>query len=150
MTPIERFKKWVVVGAPDECWLWTGAKLKGGHGIFWDGSKNVTAHRFLYELTVGPIPEGLCGCHRCDVPACVNPAHIFLGTKSENNKDRDSKGRTAFGVRTGHAKLGEVDVAKILADPRSRRRIAADYGVVQSTVTKIKSGKSWKHLQSPS
>lgn len=78
------------------CWFWMGA-LKGGdewrYGNFWDGSRYNRAHRVAFELTHGGVPNGLMVCHRCDVPECVNPAHLFLGTGSENQRDKSLKGR---------------------------------------------------------
>jgi len=93
-----RFFALVAVAGPDECWLWRGGVQKsktrgrGGYGWFWLG-KAQHAHRVSWLLHHGPIPEGKCVLHRCDVRRCVNPAHLWLGTKADNNRDRDAKGR---------------------------------------------------------
>lgn len=84
------------------CWLWTGAHNEEGYGTFaLDGYKVLRAHRVSWILHRGPIPNGLCVCHHCDTPACVNPGHLFLGTKRDNARDRDAKGR-AMQQRPGY------------------------------------------------
>lgn len=101
-TTVERFWSKVERGSADGCWRWS-AKSTGhfGHGSFSVRSAPVPAHRFAWQITRGAIPKGLCVLHRCDVPACVNPSHLFLGTKRDNNLDRDAKGRQASGDRSG-------------------------------------------------
>lgn len=89
---------------PDEwkaypCWIWPFAKDKDGYGrVYMHGNRR--AHRLAYKSFVGKIPTGLCVLHRCDVPSCVNPRHLFLGTVKDNNRDRVFKGRN--GKRPGH------------------------------------------------
>jgi hypothetical protein len=68
------------------CWIWLRGKLKEGYGQFWNGEKTVMAHRFAYELLVGPIPEGLEPDHLCRNPSCVNPAHLEPVTPLENRR----------------------------------------------------------------
>lgn len=91
--PEERF--WVKVDktAPGGCWLWTGVRRPNGYGSFSVRQKYFGTHRFSWELTNGPIPTGLNVLHRCDVRACVNPEHLFLGTHRDNAIDREQKGR---------------------------------------------------------
>lgn len=82
-------------GASDGCWAWTASRFSGGmrYGSFYLNGKNTHAHRAAWALLRGPIPKGMCVCHRCDNPLCVNPDHLFLGTVVDNNIDRDRKGR---------------------------------------------------------
>lgn len=92
---------WPKVQKSDGCWLWIGAKFANGYGEFRIGNRNALAHRVGYELTYGPIPDGLFLCHTCDVRACVRPTHFFLGTARDNGQDASTKGRLATGERNG-------------------------------------------------
>ena len=77
------------------CWEWQGCTSASGYGVINVDSKNkaVVAHRVSYSIHVGPIPDGMFACHRCDNRICINPAHIFIGTAADNNADMDRKGR---------------------------------------------------------
>lgn len=128
------------------CWLWSGCVNKDGYGLVHDASqntRNVLAHRASWKSHNGPIPFGLCVLHRCDVRSCVNPAHLFLGTRTENAADRNAKGRTQRGEMQGGAKLTRQQIDAIRADPRRQRTIAADYGITQAHVSSIKTGRRW-------
>ena len=78
----------------DGCWLWQGAKNAHGYGRMWHGDGSmVLVHRASFELLVGEIPKGMLVCHRCDIPKCVRPDHLFLGTHRDNSHDALKKGR---------------------------------------------------------
>lgn len=104
---LERFMMKVNVDGPmildTPCWVWTGATFYKGYGNFSypvEGQKswvNVGAHRYLWALSVGPIPAGMKLCHKCDNPPCVRPSHMFVGTQKQNLEDMTRKGRRRNG-----------------------------------------------------
>lgn len=92
MTPAERFAQYV--DKSGDCWEWSGGRQSKGYGHFWNGSKNVRAHRFAWEqANRRPIPEGLICLHTCDNPPCVNPDHLMVGTYWMNTMDMRMKDR---------------------------------------------------------
>ena len=106
--PVKRF--WRHVIKQDGCWEW-GGPFSRGRAIMTVGRKNRQAARFSWEVHYGEIPEKMCVCHKCDNPRCVNPDCLFLGTRSDNNRDRDNKGRTSRGSSHASAKLNDHEVA---------------------------------------
>lgn len=129
----------------DECWEWQGFKHKG-YGRIRIGANAVGAHRVRYQLENGPIPDGLTVLHRCDNPGCNNPAHLFLGTNLDNNRDRDAKQRQARGDRAPTAKLTEDAVRRLRSGALNPSEAAAYYGVTDRTITAAKAGITWRHL----
>jgi hypothetical protein len=150
----ERF--WSKVSKGESCWLWTAGRDKDGYGMFsWRLGKNnhirIRAHRYSYILAHGDISADLCVCHTCDTPACVNPAHLFLGTNQENTKDRHLKERDARSTRHSNAKLNPDAVRHIRetykAGGVTQHELAAFYGVCQATIRELLHGETWKHVQ---
>lgn len=130
------------------CWLWTGAVDKDGYGKLTVKYRYAKAHRESYELHKGPIPDGLVVCHRCDVPGCINPDHLFLGTNADNTADRDAKGRHVpnYGEANGSAKLTAEKVRAIRAERGLQRVVADKYGISQTAVSLIKLKQRWAHV----
>ena len=136
---------WSKVLQTECCWLWTRATV-AGYGVVWTPVANLRAHRVAYELAVGPIPEKRDILHRCDVPRCVRPDHLMVGTPQENSRDMVRKGRAPRqdGERNHHARLTDVEVAMIraLATHGFRQAdIAAVFGTSQVHVSRIVSGR---------
>ena len=132
------------------CLLWTGVQqsLSAGYGVVVVRGRVLGAHRIAWALhNRRDIPGGMFVCHKCDVPACINPDHLFIGTPAMNMVDRDSKKRQARGNRNGNSKLTGDQVRAIRSDPRSVRAIARNYSVGRMMVNYIKRGVYWRHLQ---
>jgi hypothetical protein len=167
VSPVTRF--WASVdksGGDDACWPWTAGKEKRGYGRLFVNGRNVTTSRFSFELHKGPIPNGLFVLHRCDNPPCCNPAHLFLGTLTDNSADMVSKGRQAKGENHGSrthpgavkkaitrgekhhaAKLNRHSAQEIVSLYRqggiTMQRLADKYGVHLVTVCDVIHGKTW-------
>lgn len=143
-----RFWKNVAKGGPDECWEWIGTRY-GGYGVMSVGDHGVQAYRLSYEINIGPIPEGMCVCHHCDNPPCVNPAHLFIGTSADNMADKVRKNRHARGEQTNHFILTEPKVREIknMLWALSDRELSGEYGVSPDVIYAIRRGRNWKHVQ---
>lgn len=128
------------------CWVWAASVMAGGYGAFNLNGITQKAHRLAWMHANGPIPEGMCVCHRCDNRRCCNPVHLFLGTHLDNARDRNAKRRQCFGERSPAAKLTDEIVRQIRGDTRKRREIAAHYGISLSLVGFIRGNHAWKHV----
>ncbi len=134
---------------PNGCWEWQGATAKEGYGHITRGRRGegiVRTHRAMWEIVFGPIPDGLCILHRCDNPPCANPAHLFLGTRGDNNADMVAKGRNVVqqAGEGSNTKLTWKQVRAIRADGRRNCDIGVAYGIDHSHIGKIKRGERWK------
>ena len=134
----ERF--WNKVKRGPGCWEWTAYTSGGGYGYYSLNGKDHRAHRLVYEMGHGPIPNGMKVCHTCDNPPCVRPSHLFIGTQKDNSLDAHKKGRL-------YTKLTPKQIEQIRADTRTLRKIAADYDVCFTTVGRIKKKETWKHIK---
>lgn len=149
---IDRFLEKVVPVTESGCWLWAGAAQRTGYGNFWNGKRYECSHRASYRMFVGDIPDGLWVLHKCDVPCCVNPWHLFLGTPKDNSMDMASKGRnrngckTVRGIKHPFAKLTDEQVIAIKQSTFTNKQTALKFGINESTVERIKSGRAWAHI----
>lgn len=132
------------------CWIWMGATYGSGYGAISLNGRQQGAHRAMWEAVHGPLASGALVCHRCDVPLCVNPAHLFAGSDAENAADRNAKGRQMRGRKHWCAKLTEADVRSVRDLIRSgvtQQSVADCFGVRQSQISRIALGHRWKGVK---
>ena len=141
--PLHRFVDKVrPVNDPNECWIWEGAVGSDGYGRVRRKGATFSVHRYSYELFKGPVPEELCVMHRCDVPLCVNPTHLCLGTKADNTQDMLEKKRAGNTVhKLSYDKVQEVRA--LLRKGVTKREISERFDICRSTVQDIESGSTW-------
>ena len=148
-TLAERFAGKFVQADSSSCWEWTGAKYPDGYGqIMTTPKKYEGSHRDSYKLFKGEIPAGMCVCHSCDNPGCVNPDHLFLGTHRQNMEDKAAKGRShkPKGQKNGRAKLSPSAVNLIrLAAKRGihQRFLGRWFGVSKSMIGNVMRQENW-------
>lgn len=158
LTVVERFEAKYIPEPNSGCWLWTANIFPNGYGQFRvskDPEKRCEgAHRVSYQLFRGSIDDGMCVCHRCDMRSCVNPDHLFLGTKGDNNRDAATKGRSRWKEnrptenilrRSNHpmALLSDGDVEVIRASSETSSKLAKKYGVSYTHIWRIRTNRSW-------
>jgi HNH endonuclease len=162
-TDKERFCEKFEAVTESGCWIWTGAlERKYGYGFFQFQGKLRNAHRVSWQLFRGEIPKGMFVLHRCDVSACVNPYHLFLGTQADNMADKVAKGRQAKGMTHGSVtvpdalprgtdhwknKLTESDVRAIRASTLTQTELSHQYDVSVQQIHRIVHRQSWTHLE---
>jgi hypothetical protein len=133
----------------DGCWLWRGSIGKNGYALIRRDGVTKKVSRIVYADYYGPIPLGMHICHTCDNRACINPAHLFAGTRLENMQDASSKGRMVWGERSHFHKLTSIQALEIrqrASAGENQTRLAHEFGINPATVSDIKRGKSWTHL----
>lgn len=138
---------WAKVDKSNDCWIWTASIDGGGYGDFWPTRKAIKAHRFSWQLHNGPIPERLFVCHTCDVRACVNPSHLFLGTPQDNMTDMAKKGRSNRGEKNPKSTLTEEQVKIIRFEASILLELAERFDVTPRTVYSVVVGDTWAWLK---
>ena len=151
----ERFWSKVERPNPEGCWNWTANKNNKGYGLFRPGgvAPKALAHRLSYEAANGPIPKGGLILHSCDNPACVNPAHLRVGSHKANVADMDQRGRRVSNAPKGAANHNafatDDQIIAMLREYVAGARandLADKYGFTRSAVRDPLGGKSWSHL----
>jgi hypothetical protein len=153
--PVEiRFRRFFTEGPLNECWFWQGATTNFGYGVIQghNPTRIIRAHRLTYELHHGvTVPSDLSVLHTCDNPSCVNPAHLFLGTRADNHADMKAKGRAngPRGAMNPNVKLTEQLVRECRQDYAAgigTRRLARKFGVNRQTMYCVVKRRTWKHV----
>lgn len=128
------------------CWIWMGNVRSTGYGEIRINGTKTKAHRASYQAHAGKIPNGLHVLHRCDIPLCVNPDHLFIGTHKDNMDDMVKKGRQAKGDCNGNSTLTNEIVLAVREAQGRGVDIAKQFGITESHVSRIKNKLRWKHL----
>lgn len=156
---ISTFLKKVEVNSEDECWPWLGRKNTGrDFGVFPLYGRWRIAPRLAWEISNGrSVPNGMCICHSCDNPICVNPKHLWAGTHKDNMNDRERKKRNKLpshnnrGSNNGMSKLKEEDIIRMrfLFDTGIKKpfELAKEYNIAWSAAANIVKRKSWRHIK---
>lgn len=135
----------------DKCWGWSGAATIGGYGVFKNKFERYRASRVSYYLSTGVDPELFDVCHSCDNPICVNPNHLFLGTRADNMRDASQKNRLCVGNRNIKSKLAATDIPKIieayLTGNTSQAALGKKYFVSQATIGRTVRRELWRHIK---
>ncbi len=138
-----------------ECWLWIGRFQRPGYGAVnlcrfrKTGTREGRAHRIAWELTHGPVPDGLFVLHHCDTPACVRPSHLFVGSQLANRQDASQKQRVPHGEAVWVAKLTAAqvqDIRRLRQAGTSTYRLALDFSVTRGTISAVVRRLTWKHV----
>lgn len=138
------------------CWLFEGYTTRFGYGVVGAGRKSRTAlaHRVVYQGECGVIPAGMCVCHRCDNPSCVNPEHLFLGTQADNIKDMGAKNRRVSLPKDSNPSAKATPeqaqaIRSAFLSANGRRfyggaALGRQFGLSQTQVSRIARGENWR------
>ena len=145
---LERFWEKIDKRGVNECWLWLASVVTAGYGAFWLNNSIQGAHRVVWIIeNKCEIPvDKPCILHSCNNPRCCNPKHLRIGTHQENMDDMIKDGRQARGEKNGGHKLTKQQVVEIFLSTDKQCILAKKYGVVNSAISNIKSGKKWELL----
>ena len=138
----------VAIGAPEDCWPWTGLLHPTGYGVASFQGKQQKAHRIALALTDGNWDSPLYACHSCDNKPCCNPAHLRRGTHRDNMQDASKRGRfrSAKGEANRRAKLTPTQVLAIRSSGDPTATLAGAFGVCIGTIQQIRNRSTWRHL----
>lgn len=144
---LSRFNRYIL--KTDSCWNWTGTLAKVGYPVLNVNGTLVYGHRIAYFLKDRNFDQSMCVLHSCDNRKCVNPSHLFLGTRQDNMQDKVSKNRQSFGEMNTHT-LTEQDIIEIkqkyATGKYTQRRLGVAYRVNQSEISRVLAGYRWRHM----
>ena len=151
---IERFWSNVSIKEPLDCWDWQAGLRTQGYGSLYFSCKYTMSHIVSWTITKGEVPKGLCVLHKCDNKKCVNPAHLFLGTRADNRRDMCKKGRDRYSHKIGELNPRSIFTEANVIDIRSRykrgvktqRMLSIEYKVNRGTIKDLLRGRTWGHL----
>jgi hypothetical protein len=152
---IKRFWNLVDIGKETECWNWMGKKTRGGYGRFLlnvsQNFREVYASRVAYKIAHKNLPNTHFVCHTCDNPTCCNPAHLYLGTYTDNCNDKMIRHRhnCGRGETQGSSKLKEYQVLEIrkrVENGETQRSLCKEYNIDDATINHVVKRRSWKHI----
>ena len=134
-----------------QCWDWLAYRNPGGYGMFWYKKRLQLAHRVSWQIHKGSIPKGLCVLHVCDNPSCVNPEHLWLGTRIDNNNDKVRKGRAQhmFGEENGRARFTKeqvLELRQLWHAGATLSELAGRFARPAASIHHAVSGYTWSHL----
>lgn len=145
----ERFEAKFIPEPNTGCWLWFGATTYNGYGRISLGLSEkhrlTGSHQASWMIYKGNIPKGFHVLHSCDTPCCVNPYHLWLGTRTDNMQDCIKKGRFNLGEKSSQSKLTNTEVTKIRNDKRLGTIIAKEYKVSTALISTIRHNKKRKY-----
>ncbi len=143
----QRFASHITRTEFTDCWIWSGFRNPLGYGIFINHNQKILAHRYSYQLAYGTFKSQLCVCHKCDIPSCVNPEHLFLGTRKDNLADMVAKGRQRYRTMQPNIKsLPNLSLRREMAKSireeytsclTTYKKLAIKYGVSRETIRRI-------------
>lgn len=149
-TPEERLEGLSIPEPNSGCWLWLGRLNEWGYGVFRLDNKTVLAHRASWIVNYGEIPDGKKVCHSCDMPPCINPDHLWIGTDDDNAQDCIRKGRAVHprGCEHPNVSITEDQAMEIISRLRTEEDLAiATYiGCTENAVNLIRRNRTWRHL----
>lgn len=145
LSTFERFELGYIPVTESGCWIWL-TDCKSGYGRLMVDGRGMRAHRYSYLIHKGKIPKGIIVRHQCDMPACVNPDHLVLGTAQDNANDMVKRNRSLTGEKHHKSILVESQVIEIINSKNTTASLARFYGVGESTVRHIRQNTTWKHI----
>lgn len=145
MNTREKFYSMVLINTFTGCHEWNGSLWATGYGRFHFKNKSCKSHRLAWIFSGNELKEDDCLLHKCDNRKCVNPDHLFVGTRADNNYDKTKKGRQAKGEKLG--KLRECDILEIRRSCEDSKVLAEKYKVSWGHINKVRGERAWYHVK---